>query len=105
MDIHKLIEESINRHASDLHISVGLPPILRINGHLTEIMMSTSAISNLIRENKTHQINNVIQTSGIKSMKSMDACLLELLKQDKISVEDAIGYSVDPTYIIKQLSS
>lgn len=88
-------------------VSQQLIPLKNGNGRIvaTEIMMSTSAISNLIRENKTHQINNVIQTSGIKSMKSMDACLLELLKQDKISVEDAIGYSVDPTYIIKQLSS
>ena len=88
-------------------VSQQLIPLKNGNGRIvaTEIMMSTSAISNLIRENKTHQINNVIQTSGIKSMKSMDACLLELLKQDKISVEDAIGYSVNPTYIIKQLSS
>ena len=88
-------------------VSQQLIPLKNGNGRIvaTEIMMSTSAISNLIRENKTHQINNVIQTSAIKSMKSMDSCLLELLKQDKISVEDAIGYSVDPTYMIKQLST
>lgn len=71
----------------------------------TEVMLATSAIGNLIRENKIHQITNVIQTSGIKSMKSMDSCLLELLKQDKITVEDAIAYSVDPAFIIKQLST
>lgn len=88
-------------------ISQQLIPLKKGNGRIaaTEIMMTTSAISNLIRENKVHQINNVIQTSGIKSMKSMDTSLLELLKQDKITVEDAIGYSVDPEFMIKQLST
>lgn len=88
-------------------ISQQLVPLKNGKGRIaaTEIMLATSAINNLIRENKVHQISNVIQTSGIKSMKSMDTSLLELLKQDKIAVEDAIGYSVDPVFMIKQLST
>lgn len=65
----------------------------------TEIMITSPAIKNLIRENKIHQITNVIQTSGKENMKSMDASLLDLLRQGLISYEDAVGYATDPQYI------
>jgi twitching motility protein PilT len=32
--IDKLLKEALNSHASDLHITVGMPPVLRINGEL-----------------------------------------------------------------------
>jgi twitching motility protein PilT len=32
MDISSLLKEAVERHASDLHLTVGLPPVLRING-------------------------------------------------------------------------
>lgn len=70
----------------------------------TEVMITTPAISNMIRENKIHQIANVIQTSGKQNMKSMDASLLELVRKGDISVEDALSYAVDPDFIRKQLS-
>ncbi|MDD5448283.1 MAG: type IV pili twitching motility protein PilT, partial [Actinomycetota bacterium] len=34
LDINELLEEVIKRGASDLHITVGVPPMLRINGVL-----------------------------------------------------------------------
>ncbi|HHT64703.1 MAG TPA: type IV pilus twitching motility protein PilT [Clostridiales bacterium] len=71
----------------------------------TEVMITTPAISNMIRENKIHQIANAIQTSGKQHMKSMDSSLLELAKKGDISVEDAVSYAVDPDFIRKQLSS
>lgn len=71
----------------------------------TEIMVTTPAIRNMIRESKIHQITNVIQTSGKQSMKTMDVSLLKLVKQGKISVENSLGYSVDQEYMKKQLSS
>lgn len=37
MDFNNLLVETMNRKASDLHITVGLPPIIRINGWLTPI--------------------------------------------------------------------
>lgn len=37
MDFNSLLVEAMNRKASDLHITVGLPPILRINGWLTPV--------------------------------------------------------------------
>ncbi|MCX7772532.1 MAG: PilT/PilU family type 4a pilus ATPase, partial [Clostridia bacterium] len=70
-------------------ISQQLIPLASGTGRVvaTEVMMTTPAIRNMIRENKVHQISNVIQTSGKQSMKAMDTSLLELLKQDKITVE------------------
>ena len=69
----------------------------------TEIMMATPAIRTLIRENKTHQISNVIQTSGKQHMKTMDSSILDLLNQGMITAEDALGYSVDSENMKKQL--
>ncbi len=50
--IEMLLEECIKRNASDLHIQVGLPPILRIDGNLLPItdypVLDEEAIENLV---------------------------------------------------------
>ncbi|MBI4640982.1 MAG: type IV pilus twitching motility protein PilT [Candidatus Tectomicrobia bacterium] len=60
-----------------------------------EIMASTSAISNLIREGKTHQIFSVIQTGKREGMQTMDQSIMELLKQRKITFEEAYRRAID----------
>lgn len=60
-----------------------------------EVMVVTPAIRNLIREGKTYQITNVIQTGARLGMKTMDQALLELYSKGVISREDALVYSVD----------
>ena len=57
-----------------------------------EIMICTHAISNLIREGKTHQIENMIQTGGRFGMQTMDNYLSTLYKQGHISRQDLITY-------------
>lgn len=57
----------------------------------TEIMLSTAAISNLIREGRPHQILNVLQTSTDMGMHTLDHDLERLCKNDVISVEDAMA--------------
>lgn len=37
MDIHELLKKSADLGASDLHITVGLPPISRVHGHLQKL--------------------------------------------------------------------
>lgn len=66
-----------------------------------EIMKVNDAIRNLIRENKTPQINNTIATSAATGMIPMDRSLLELYRGRRVSLEDAILYSVDPQYVRK----
>lgn len=60
-----------------------------------EIMVSTPAVRNIIREGKTHQLDAVIQTSADQGMISMDKALVGLVKSGRISTEEAIGYAID----------
>lgn len=68
-----------------------------------EIMTTTSAIRNLIREGKTHQIDSMVQTGYKYGMKSMDMSLAELYKKGMISEEEALNYAVDQETLARQL--
>jgi len=54
-----------------------------------EIMINNSAISNCIREGKTEQIENIIQSGAMQGMQRMDTAIRRLLDADKISNEEA----------------
>lgn len=58
----------------------------------TELMINNSAISNLIRSEKVHQIPNVIQTNRSMGMHMMDTSVKRLLDLGLISYETAIPY-------------
>lgn len=60
-----------------------------------EVMATNNAISNLVREGKTHQIPTIIQTSFAQGMKTMDYSLSELVKRGKITRETAETHCVD----------
>lgn len=64
-----------------------------------EVMTLTPAISNLIREGKTHQIQSHIQTGKAKGMISMDASLCDMCRQGVISRDSAITHAVDREYV------
>lgn len=55
-----------------------------------EILIATPAVRNLIRESKTYQIDNVIQTSGDKNMILMETYLYQLVQQGLITAETAL---------------
>jgi twitching motility protein PilT len=55
------------------------------------------AVRNLIRENKTFQINSVIETGRKYGMQSLDDAILKLLKEGSISPTDAYNKSVTKT--------
>lgn len=69
-----------------------------------EIMTANSAIRNLIREGKTHQIDSVVQTSSKLGMKTMDMSLVELCKQGEISMEEAMTYAVDRDIVMRLIN-
>lgn len=54
-----------------------------------EIMINNTAISNLIREGKIEQIENVIQSGGMVGMQRMDTALSRLLDANLITPEEA----------------
>jgi len=64
-----------------------------------EIMVVTPGISNLIREGKTHMINNSIETGSKFGMITLDKALIELVKSGMISVEDACAKSNNPDLV------
>ncbi|MFC1700227.1 type IV pilus twitching motility protein PilT [Patescibacteria group bacterium] len=61
-----------------------------------EIMVETDAISNLIREGKAHMIDNVISTSAQLGMISLEKSMAELIKEGKITFEDAVKFTERP---------
>ena len=54
-----------------------------------EIMVGTNAVSNLVRENKIHQIPSIIQTGKKDGMQLLDQHILEYLMSGVISAEEA----------------
>lgn len=60
-----------------------------------EIMLSNHAIANLIQDNKTSQIKNLMQLSSKEGMVTMDQSLLDLFKRGLISRESLFKYCVD----------
>ena len=54
-----------------------------------EILVPTPGVRNLIREGKNHQIYSAMQTGGKFGMQTMDAALVELVRKNAISREEA----------------
>jgi twitching motility protein PilT len=69
-----------------------------------EIMLGTDAVKNAIREAKTYQIDNIIQTSGDLGMLSLEKSLVEMVQQSLITKEQAKEASVKPDDIESLLS-
>lgn len=66
-----------------------------------EIMLGTSAIKTAIREGKTHQIDNIIQTSQEVGMNTMEMSLANLVKEGKIDLETAQTFSLRPDELLR----
>ena len=66
----------------------------RVAAH--EILISTPAVRNLIRENKIAQIGSVLQTGQNSGMQTLDQCLQGLVRQNRISLEMARSKAQNP---------
>lgn len=64
-----------------------------------EILLSTPSVRNAVREKKTFQIDNIIQTSSDTGMISMEKSLVLMVKQGLISKDQAKSLSVNPNEI------
>jgi len=60
-----------------------------------EVMIANSAIRNLIRERKVHQIRSIMQSSTTPNMQTLDEHLITLLQKGKISRETARKYAIE----------
>jgi len=78
----------------------------RITGGLVpayELLLNTNAVANLIRENRTHEIDVVIETGMEQGMIDLNHSLLELVRQGEISIENAYQYSLNPKGLERML--
>ncbi|MCR4779532.1 MAG: PilT/PilU family type 4a pilus ATPase [Ruminiclostridium sp.] len=66
-----------------------------------EIMTMNSAIRTMIREEKTHQIDAVIQSS--QGMETMDNCIVNMYRKGIITAETAVEYAYNPELMNKRI--
>ena len=80
--------------------------IPRISGGLIpayELLLNNSAVANLIREKRTHEINTIIETGSADGMIDMNRCLADLVRQGEITVESAHSRSWNPKTLERML--
>lgn len=73
--------------------------IPRISGGLIpayELLIANTAVSNLIREKRVHEINTLIETGSESEMIDMNRSLADLVRRGEITAENAFIYSPNP---------
>jgi len=78
----------------------------RITGGLIpayELLLNNSAVSNLIREKRTHEIDGVIETGSESGMIDLNHSLMELVRTGEITIENAYQYSLNPKGLERML--
>jgi len=69
----------------------------------TEVLRNTPAIANMIREQRFHQLTNVMQTSRDVGMSTLDDALFRLARTQQISAGDALARAGDPERLFLRL--
>jgi twitching motility protein PilT len=80
--------------------------IPRVSGGLIpayELLINNKAVSNLVREKRTHEINTVIETGSEEGMIDMNRSLADLVGRGEITVENAYAHSLNPKILDKLL--
>ncbi len=70
-----------------------------------EILVCTAAVSNLIREGKSHQIPSAIQTGKKFGMQTLDDAIMEHLNAKRIGAEDAYDKAIDKQKFVSFLKT
>ena len=94
--------------AGVLHTVVSQQLLPDIDGNMVpafEIMHVNSAIRNMIRENKGHQIDMAIASGGAEGMISMNQSIINLYQQGRISYQTAIDYAENPEQLQRRLGT
>ena len=68
-----------------------------------EIMKTTTAIQNMIREDKLHQLESAMQAGAADGMCTMDGSLLRLYKEGRITRDTALVSCVNYENMVKRL--
>lgn len=98
-------QEAVRLTLSEVLIGVCSQQLLRTadkKGRVAamEIMVATPAIRTMIRERKTHQVNNVIMTGKKLGMRLLDQHLKELISEGRVTGEEAARYATEPDVVL-----
>lgn len=80
--------------------------IPRISGGLVpayELLINNNAVSSLIRDGRTHEVDIVIETGMKDGMIDMNRCLADLVRKGEITPENAFLYSFSPKSLERSL--
>ena len=71
-----------------------------------EILLQSHGISNLIRENKVHQIEAYLQSAGLhpSGLQSLDGCLLKLVQEGLVEMSEATAVADRPDQLRRQVT-
>jgi twitching motility protein PilT len=70
-----------------------------------EVLLCTPAVRNIVREGRTFEIPNVIETNRSMGMSSLDASIAELFFNGMISKDEAVAKAAYPDKLSKQLAA
>lgn len=68
-----------------------------------EIMTVNPAIRNMIRENKSYQIEGLLYSSASPAMMSNDSCLLQLYRQGRVDKKVALAHATNPDMLERRM--
>ena len=71
-----------------------------------EVLLQSTGVSNLIRENKVHQIEAYLQSAGVhpSGLQSLDGCLLKQVQDGLIELSEALAVADRPEQLKRQVS-
>ncbi len=85
-------------------ISLRLVPTIAPGRTLAcELLFASPGVRNIIREGKTHLIDNLVETSAELGMQILEKSLSDLVKKGKISSEVALNFALRPELLNKFL--
>ena len=70
-----------------------------------EVMKSTPAIQNMIREGKLHQLDSAMQAASAEGMVTMDTSLMKLYSEKRISKETLLGACNNYEFVSKRVGA
>jgi twitching motility protein PilT len=73
-----------------------LPTLRRGRIAAFEVLVASSAVKNLIKDGKSNQIRNVLQTSAREGMQTLERSLSRLVQEGLISLDEARAHSLYP---------
>jgi twitching motility protein PilT len=68
-----------------------------------EVLVATNPVRNLIRENRSNQLQNVMMTNSKEGMQTLESSLVQLIVDGIVSYEDAMTISAHPKELVRSL--